>query len=776
MQIKEHTIHLNPEQEKAVRHTNGSLLVIAGAGSGKTRVITARIAHLIADHQIHASAIVALTFTNKAANEMKERIATFIGTDQELPFVGTFHSYCVRILRQNRHLIGTPFLTILDDDDQKKLLQDILKRNNLHSQIAPRQAAYHISQMKNKNIHLDKPSHHLFEHPLMPNIYQAYEEEKRNSKTLDFDDLLLETVRLFKQNSSFKEQFQSTIRHILVDEYQDTNLVQHELLRHMALQDKKLAIDSICAVGDEDQSIYSWRGANVTNMLNFQKDFNNSTLIKIEQNYRSVQPILDTANKIIQNNTQRNPKKLWSDRKASNRIRLLTCLSEYQEADAVVQLIKTAQRHHPTQEIAILYRTHMQSRALEESLLKNSIAYKIIGGIQFYERKEIKDLLAYLKLIANPFDRASLFRIINTPTRGFGEKFEEQFHELLKAQPLMPFNQICILLSNEIAPAKYKAIHEFLAIFDGLNPHDAPSKAIKQIIERTHYLSFIKKSYERDEVQTRLENIQELVNAIHYFESQQTTTITQLLEEITLMQEKLTKTNNDNQKVLLMTLHAAKGLEFDLVVLAGLEQGILPTTRTLYEDGASLEEERRLLYVGITRAKERLVITHTKFRYTYGQMSEKYPSQFLQELPATLIVKEDCAYWNNARFANYFAEWMNPKYHQPMVASNEFASIIKNKISISASPACAAKPPPSLKLRRTDWRRRKRTEGFERKKISPSIAKVSKSIFRQHQPVMHKKYGSGIVQAVEKRIDQEIVTVRFKSGVKKIVAKFLEVI
>lgn len=744
MKINDHEISLNSQQKQAVLHERGPLLVIAGAGSGKTRVITARIAHLMIHHHVPASAIIALTFTNKAAHEMKDRITSFIGADQALPFVGTFHAYCLRLLKANRHRIDAPFIAILDEDDQRKLIHDILRRNNMLTQIAPRQAAYHISQMKNKNINLDKPSHQLFEHPLMPDIYQAYEAEKRASKSLDFDDLLLETVRLFKKDTSFKENFQTIIRHVLVDEYQDTNIVQHELLRQMTLQGKKVALDSICAVGDEDQSIYSWRGANVTNMLNFQKDFSATTLIKIEQNYRSVQPILDTANHVIQRNLHRNPKKLWSERKASNRIKLFTCLSEYQEADAITQLIATMHRHQLTQEIAVLYRTHAQSRALEESFLKHSIAYKIIGGIQFYERKEIKDLFAYLKLIVNPFDRASLFRIINTPTRGFGEKFEEQLYTILQSQPFIPFHDACTTLLHDLPPSKQRALHEFLAIFNGISVQTTPSQVCQLIIERTQYLTFIKKEYERDEAQTRIENIQELLDAMKHFEAQKIETLAAFLDEVALMQEKLTSTNEDKHKVLLMTLHAAKGLEFDTVIIAGLEQGVLPTARALHEDAMALEEERRLLYVGITRAKERLLLTHTKFRYTYGQMSEQMPSQFLDELPAKLIGKEDCAYWNNARFAQYFADWLGMRHTNEFETKrHEFASLVKDKI--------ATKP------------------------VVKSSKKETNS-FKVHQPVQHKKYGTGIVQNIDKQSDTTVITVKFKNGIKKILASFLEMI
>ena len=745
MKINNQTIPLNKEQEKAVVYKNGPLLVIAGAGSGKTRVITARIAYLIRHHQIAPTTIIALTFTNKAAKEMKERIAKFIGSKENLPFIGTFHSYCVRLLKEHGHLIDTPFISIMDDDDQKKLIHEILRRNNLQKQLSARQAAYHISQMKNKNINLDKPSEQLFDHPLMPDIYCAYQEEKRASKALDFDDLLLESVRLFKQNKAFKKEFQEMVRHILVDEYQDTNIVQRELLKQMALRNKKLALDSICAVGDDDQSIYSWRGATVTNMLNYQKDFPGTKIIKIEQNYRSVQPILEAANQVISHNTERNPKKLWSERKASDRIKLLSCLSEYQESDAITQLIATVNRHNLKQEIAVLYRTHAQSRAIEESLIRNSIPYKIFGGIQFYERKEIKDLFAYLKLIVNPFDRASLFRIINTPTRGFGPKFEEQLYAALKSQPFMTFIDACKDLLVETAGTKKKAIQEFLAIFEGLSAQDKPSYALQLIIERAKYLTFMKQHYEKDEAQTRIENIQELMDALKHFESQKIDTVSLFLEEITLMQEKLKASDDEQPKVFLMTLHGSKGLEFDIIILAGLEQGILPTARALYEDDSVFEEERRLFYVGITRAKERLILSHAKFRYTYGKMSDQMPSQFLDELPQKLVSSEDCTYWNNAQFAQYFAHWFGIKQSDPLAFNtkrNEFASLIKNKINSKQT------------------------------KIKPAV----QTEFKKNQPVKHKKYGTGIVQSYEKKSDKMVVTVRFKSSIKKIVSQFLQTI
>lgn len=745
MKINNQAIHLNDAQKQAVMHERGPLLVIAGAGSGKTRVITTRIAYLMAHHQVEASALIALTFTNKAATEMKTRIKTLIGNDHALPFVGTFHAYCVRLLKENRHIIETPFLSILDSDDQKKLIQTILQQNNLHKQIAARQAVYYISQMKNKNRSFEKPTAHSFDHPIMLDIYKEYEEQKRASKALDFDDLLLEAVRLFKNNQSFKHQFQTRMRHILIDEYQDTNLVQRELLMQMALNHKKLMIDSICAVGDEDQSIYSWRGATVTNMLNFQTDFPEPMLCKIEQNYRSVQPILQTANHIIKNNTQRSPKKLWSDRTASNRITLLTCLSEYQEADAITQLVNLIHQQKPAQDVAVLYRTHTQSRAIEESLLKHSIPYKIIGGIQFYERKEIKDLLAYIKLIVNPFDRASLFRIINTPARGLGSKFEQELHGVLKSEPFITFSDALDRLFEALPASKQKAIKQFQALFEGLSEVDKPSHALETIITRTGYLSYITKEYERDEADMRRANIQELLDAIKYLETHDVQTLSSLLEEIALMQEKLNASDREQSKVVLMTLHAAKGLEFDTIILAGLEQGILPTTRALYEDTSALEEERRLFYVGITRAKERLLIMRTQYRYTYGKMSEQMASQFIDELPAKQVSRYECMQWNNAQFRHYFAGWLGitPKEPSPAKKQTQFATIIKNKIT---QPRSASRPARGI------------------------------SQFKKNQPVIHKKYGTGIVQNIEQKSDNLVVIVRFRSGLKKIVSQFLEIL
>ena len=738
--------NLNPSQQKAVQHESGSVLVVAGAGSGKTRVITARITNLIINKNIPASSIIALTFTNKAASEMKERIASFLGHQGELPFVGTFHSYCVQLLKKYREYLPHPFVSILDSDDKQKMIQSILQRNGLQKQFTAKNIVHMISQMKN---HLDaksQPSMEYLSHPMLTDVYNAYETEKRASQCLDFDDLLLETLRLFKNNSVVKHKFQEKIRHILIDEYQDTNVVQHELLKAMALKEKDLAIDSVCAVGDEDQSIYSWRGATVTNMANFKTVFPGTTIITIEQNYRSVQSILTLANSTIQNNTCRTPKNLWSEKKGSNRVNKLLCLTEYQEARAIAQLLLLAKDKYGLNNVGILYRTHTQSRAIEEALLKESIPYRIIGGIQFYERKEIKDLLAYLKIIINPFDRTSFFRIINVPARGLGDKFEEVFYTQWSDEPFSTWQDIMkqLIISGTLGKAKTGKVEEFVSIIHSIEPTMTTSKALEQIIAKIDYISYIKNNDEPQEAQARLDNIKELLEAVKHFEANGTKTISEFLDEVALMQDKMSKQNRDAHAVSLMTLHAAKGLEFDLVILPGIEEGIIPTTRSLNTHDA-IEEERRLFYVGITRAKEHLLITNAKHRYSYGQMVDQFPSPFLGEIPAHLMPHEDCSYWSITQVNQFFAQWLGTN---------------------------SAKPNSSIYIPTTTLTPNKQ----QSKTIFNTESKmISKGSWRKNQPVKHVKYGVGTIESIEEKTSGEThITVRFRTGVKKIVAQFLQ--
>jgi DNA helicase-2/ATP-dependent DNA helicase PcrA len=720
------TTVLNEPQQQAVMHHEGSVLVVAGAGSGKTGVITARITNLIMHGDVHPDQLIALTFTNKAANEMKERIAQFLPEDSQLPFVGTFHAYCLRILKRHASRLPYPFAGILDTDDQQKIIKNILHKNGLQKKLTPKQVSFHISHIKNHNIDPNIASSKQT-NSLMHELYLAYEHEKKLSHCLDFDDLLLATLTLFNA-PDFAAQFHQRVRHVLVDEYQDTNIVQHALIKAISLHEKKLTIDSLCVVGDEDQSIYSWRGATVTNIRDFVHDFPHTTIIKIEQNYRSVQPILDVANALIMHNPNRTSKKLWSLKKGINCILSLSFASEYQEADSLAQLLLFVQKQGTLASTALLYRAHAQSRALEEALIKESIPYRIIGGIQFYDRMEIKDLLAYLKLIVNPFDRISCTRILNVPSRKLGAKFEELFLTAWEHEPLSTCISVAHMLINQesLTSARSTALISFVAIFDGLSSTTQPSVALEAIIARTRYINHIGETNEKDEADERLSNIDELLNAFKHFEQNGINTIAQALEEIALMQDRSAHTNEASDAVMLMTLHAAKGLEFDTVVLTGLEEGLLPTSRAC-DSKEGIEEERRLLYVGITRACERLLFSRAKYRYMYGTATHQTPSRFVHEIPPTLVAHHEVGFLRTHEIQALFTQWLG-------------------YATTHTSPTQAVV------------------------NTSTSSAKISWQI---NQPVQHIQYGIGVIQTIEQRSNKTYLNVKFKQGIKKIASDFI---
>lgn len=653
---------LNPEQKKAAVHAQGTLVVRAGAGSGKTRVITARIMHLLLHENIPGTAIVALTFTNKAAQEMKERISRFLEeTDFQhtLPYVGTFHAYCLRLLKSNPAFYDPQF-SILDEADQASLIKKVLQAQGLEKKVTVRNVVYTFSQVKNGQSS-EELERLRFENPMLYNLYSIYEKEKQACKALDFDDLMLEVLTLFKKNSEFKQAFQQRVRHILVDEYQDTNGVQHELLKQMSQNTpRSLAIDSVCVVGDEDQSIYSWRGAQVTNIINFAHDFPGAQFVTIEQNYRSVQPILAMANTVITHNSRRAPKKLWSSREADDRVRVIQCGSDHHEADVIAIALKMAVRkEHALENMALLYRSHYQSRVLEEALIRHSLPYKIVGGIQFYERQEIKDILAYLKLVVNPYDRISFLRIINTPKRGFGEKFQEQFIDYWQQHSMYDFKQVAQLILNQetLTKGQRLSLEAFIMLFDKLEKLTNPREIFDAIIYQIDYANHLRNSFEEDEAQSKIENVKELGNALAYFETQGIVTLSAFLDEVALMQEFI-KDKNATQCVKLMTIHAAKGLEFDTVFLTGFEEGIFPSGHALH-DADRVEEERRLLYVAITRARERLVISCARFRYIWGQLSTQLPSPFIKELSSEYMQEDDASHWPTAYTMSYFLQWFN---------------------------------------------------------------------------------------------------------------------
>lgn len=740
--IKKLNFNLNESQHQAVIHQAGPLLIIAGAGSGKTRVITSRILFLLEALHINSHQIIALTFTNKAALEMKERVRNQY-LEKNLPFIGTFHSYCFLLLK--RKYYNQPF-SIMDSDDQEKLLKKISQKYALDKKFTVKQLMYSISQIKSQITDSSERASFFLKNPIIFDVYQEYEYEKSISYCFDFDDILVKTLELFN-DQEFKRKFQSTVRHILVDEYQDTNGVQHALLKAMSLANNHLTIDSICAVGDQDQSIYSWRGATPENMDRFTSDFQNTKIIKIQQNYRSIQPILDIANNLIENNTKRHPKKLWSEKKAAHSIVLLCCGSDYQEADIIAITLKKLRSEKPHESIGILYRTHTQSRSIEESLVKSNIPYTIVGGIEFYERAEIKDVIAYLKLLVNPYDRISFLRIINTPSRGIGAKYQEQILATWIEQPLLNCFEVIeyILKSSLITDTKKLLLKNFLRIFEGLSAISDVQEAVCTILERAHFFTFLKEIYDEKEADDRIDNIKEFLSAVIHFKKEGITTLQEFLDEIALMQEKLSN-KKKSQHVFLMTLHSAKGLEFDSVILVGLEEQIIPSHRST-QSLEALEEERRLLYVGITRARNRLLLLYTKSRFFYGSLQKQLPSRFIDELNPAHLDHYDVSYWQRFTIADSINHWICDK------PFNIHDTVVK-KISF-----------PSAKILPTS---------IEKKIFTPSsIPSDTKELFRLNETVIHATYGRGTVCGVEKTSEHTFVVVRFSCGIKKIINTYL---
>ena len=746
---------LNPEQKQAVLKKDGVLVVCAGAGSGKTRVITARITNLIVNEHVHPSSIVALTFTNKAAHEMKERVASFLPPESVTPYVGTFHAYCVRLLKAYQHLLPHKQFSILDTDDQKALLTKIINNKGLQKKVTAKNISYLISSAKNA-AQSGVVSLSEFPDQLTREIFMIYEQEKERAHCFDFDDLLLETLLLFKKNTEFRTHYQQAIRHVLVDEYQDTNVVQHELLKVMTCSPNNMFnLDSLCIVGDEDQSIYSWRGANVHNIVNFKNDFPGTTHIAIEQNYRSMQPILDAANTIIRNNNMRNPKNLWSTRPGTDRIRVLQTSSEYHEGDCIAELAREIFRRNKQSSCAVLYRSHAQSRAIEEILIRNSIPYKIIGGIQFYERQEIKDLLAYLRLIANPFDRVSFMRVFNVPSRGLGDKFEELFFDAWHYEPFLSFVDIGkhAIKTGLVTGTKQTKLQEFLDLFTDTSPDDATSTALAAIINKIHYFTYLAHAFEGQESLAKIDNVKELVSAVQALEQQGIVKVRDFLDEVALLQDHAQKPVDEQSNCLyLMSLHAAKGLEFDTVILAGLEEGMFPSSRSYY-DSAALEEERRLLYVGITRARDYLVITQARNRYIYGTLTTQQPSQFLRELPETVARFDDVTRFRAQNLQAYFATWLSGATTASHVS---VTPAHKNDIAFNwdQDPFTA---PSKTKSNAAEQRVKKQTA------------------WKKYQPVRHKTFGMGIIETIEEKTGEKVyVTVKFSQGTKKLDATFIE--
>jgi len=664
---------LNDPQKEAALATEGPLLLLAGAGSGKTRTLTHRIAYLIGEKKVSPFQILAVTFTNKAANEMKKRtFELMVGKERassllenlkgssfhrtDLPVIGTFHSVCVQILRKYIHLMGYENrFAIYDDTDSQVLIKMIMKEYGINSEkMNPKAILAHIGSAKNALLspeEFTRQAHGSFSEQVSK-IYSIYQKRLAKNQALDFEDILMKTVELFECEPKILDELQDRFRYISVDEYQDTNHAQYMIIKHLAGKYRNL-----CVVGDDWQSIYSWRGATMRNILDFEKDYPEAVTIKLEQNYRSTSVILDASHAVIEKNKSRTDKKLWTEQKGGEKIQIWVAQDERDEGEKIAKEIQRLLLTHESpdyRDFAILYRTNAQSRVIEESMLRYAIPYRVIGGVKFYSRKEVKDLIAYLRLIVNPADTVSLMRIINTPPRKIGSKTLEQLQDLSRSRG----DQSILSIMTEIETigggsglndGKLATLNQFVSLIakmQKINQEFPASGVIKHLIEESGYKPFLLDG--SPEGEARFENVQELVSVASKYDSLEPgISLATFLEEVALISD-LDQIEEQDNAVVMMTLHSAKGLEFPNVFICGLEEGIFPHSRSLLEPN-ELEEERRLMYVGLTRAMARAYLLCAEQRLLYGEMKRNSPSQFLNDIPEDLVESNRA---NLSRFAD----------------------------------------------------------------------------------------------------------------------------
>lgn len=665
---------LNDEQRQAVTHTEGPVLILAGAGSGKTKALTYRIAYLVREKKMHPGQILAVTFTNKAAGEMKERVAKLLQSESskpsDLPTIGTFHSVCVRVLRRDGNKIGLASgFTIYDSHDSLQAVKTVMDGLQIsQKQFNPSYVRYEISAVKNELVDPSKYTElaNDFQRQTIASIYRGYHALLKRNDALDFDDLLTEVVRLYTTQPEVLAKYQRLWKYVMVDEYQDTNKVQYVLT--------KLLTDThhnLCVVGDPDQGIYSWRGADIRNILQFETDYPEAVVIKLERNYRSTQTILDAAQKVIEQNTERKEKALWTDIGHGEKIKIVEASNERDEAD---QVIRTIRELTPTpygyRDMVVLYRTNAQSRVVEERLIQASIPYKIVGGVRFYERKEIRDVFAYLNAIANPNDSLAFRRILNVPTRGIGDKAIQILSDEANRQAV---SVAAVLSSAEdldgLAPASRKAVIKFANLYAKLK-HLAETCTVDTLVEHilndTGYAEWINDG--TVEGDARLENLAELRTvAKRYDHLKGEEALSVFLEDVALITD-VDQYDENASAVTLMTLHTAKGLEFPVVMMVGLEEGIFPHNRSLLEP-KEMEEERRLAYVGITRAKERLLMFYATSRVLYGNLQANMPSRFISDIPEHLLestASQSYRYGSSASSPKSFEEFSYPDENQEL--------------------------------------------------------------------------------------------------------------
>ena len=632
---------LNKEQYEAAVTVEGPLLILAGAGSGKTRVLTYRIANLIKNLDVYPSQILAITFTNKAAKEMKERVKNIVGNEAENMWISTFHSTCVKILRREIEKLGyNKNFAIYDSYDQKTLMKECIKELNINEKdIDDKQIINKIGEQKDNLIspeQFKRENEGNYRTNKIADVYLLYQKKLKSNNALDFDDLIYKTVELFRKNPDVLEFYQRKFKYIMVDEYQDTNKCQYELTRLLAAAHR-----NICVVGDDDQCIYAWRGADIRNILDFEKDYPDAKVVKLEQNYRSTPNILYAANGVIKNNSERKNKSLrpYNENSMGESVKIYRASSDIDEAQFICSEIKKMRddENKSYNEMSILYRTNAQSRIFEEVFIRNKIPYKIVGGLRFYDRKEIKDIMGYLRLINNPLDDISLKRIINVPKRGIGDTTVEKLQEFAVDMDECMYSVLLDAENIGLSSRAVASINKFVGLINSFirkKDEVSVSKLIQEILQTTGYIDELQKSNDIEDL-TRLENLKELVSAAVDFESgSEEKSLSAFLEQVTLVSD-VDNYSEDVDAIVLMTVHSAKGLEFDVVFMAGMENGIFPGAQSI-SNPAEMEESRRLCYVGITRAKERLYMTSASSRRVFGRFVNYPESDFIREIPMNL--------------------------------------------------------------------------------------------------------------------------------------------
>lgn len=739
---------LNEQQKEAVFHTEGPLLILAGAGSGKTRVLTHRIAYLIEERGVNPWNILAITFTNKAAGEMRDRVDQLVGFGAESIWVSTFHSTCVRILRRYIDRIGfdTNF-TIYDSDDQKSLMRDVCRILDIDTKkYKERMFLSAISSAKDEMITPDEYELNAagdFGKQKIAQVYREYERQMHANNALDFDDLLLKTVQLFQTQPDVLESYQERFRYIMVDEYQDTNTVQFKFVSLLAGK-----YQNLCVVGDDDQSIYKFRGANIRNILNFEQEFQNARVIKLEQNYRSTQNILNAANAVIQNNRGRKEKTLWTDNGDGEKVHLRQFDTAYDEAEFVADDIrKNIENGGTYQDYSILYRTNAQSRMFEEKFVACNIPYKIVGGVNFYARREIKDLLCYLKTIDNGRDDLAVRRIINVPKRGIGLTTITRIQESAAAREIGFYEA---LLGLDLIPGVARAaskLDSFVALIEYFKRRAEEvsiTDLMNEIIEKTGYIENLE-AEDKEDAQARIENIEELISKIAAYEEQcadeqAKPSLSQFLEEVALVAD-IDSLEENPDYVVLMTLHSAKGLEFPHVYLVGMEDGLFPSYMTITSDNdEDLEEERRLCYVGITRAEQELTVTCARKRMTRGETHFNRMSRFLQEIPRELMENGSLP----------FDKEMQKERDQELTKQNSY---------MQAKQAFRQKPFQNY--------------GIQKGAKAFAVSKEKGLDYQVGDRVRHIKFGEGTVKGIIEGGRDFEVTVEFDTaGIKKMFATF----